>query len=1204
MFIIQKITQAFQITITFIILILSSTVNAQTEDVYQIDFQGDLIDMTINIDNFQWNQFPQSSILNNRYTGWMHFSQTPTLAIQEDLRAAGIELNSYLPHHTYAFTALNGIPITLLKQKGIISIIPYSNAMKMSFDLKNETIGDWAIQGDKTLINVEHFDLINRDSFMQHLKNDNIEIVEAYTTGNLAVVAVENTRLPELASFNYIRYLEVIPPPSVKEDTDGRGLHRASNLDTQRVGGRNYTGEGIGVLVRDDGIVGPHIDFEGRIDNTLANGSGQTHGDGVAGILAGAGNLNPENRGMAAGSNVFVSNYASSFLDGATTTFIGNGSVQITNSSYGNGCNGGYTTIANRVDAQTNTTPSLLHVFSAGNSNGADCGYGAGGQWGNITGGHKQGKNVIATANVFDDGTIASSSSKGPATDGRIKPDITAHGQGHISTDENNGYRAFGGTSGASPGIAGVAAQLYEAYVSLGGTFSTLPESALIKAIMLNTANDAGNVGPDFQFGWGIVNGLRAVKTLEDGRFFNQTISQGNNQNTAITIPANTSQLKIMLYWSDPAATPGATTALVNDLDLTVTDPTGTISNPWILNSTPNVSALSQPATTGVDRLNNMEQVLINNPTAGNYTINVTGFNVPMGAQKYYIVYDVIEEPLTITYPDGGESLTPGSTEYIQWDAVNTSGNFTLEYSTDNGTSWNNITTTSSNASLYEWTIPNDISGSCLVRITDGNGANDQSDVEFSIANRVSGISITQVCPTYINVTWNQVLGASSYDIYTLGQKFMELNGSSNTLSYSIPITNINDVQWIAVSANGGNGWKSLRSNAIEYDGGGLLNCDLNNDLTISSILNSPLDFVTICSPGPITVSASVENLGLQDQSNFTISYQVNNNAVVQETYNNTLVAGGSIIYNFNTPLNIITNGPETLRVWTTITGDEQLINNEKELDYFAATTSNPLDISENFEVNGFLPQSWSLDNPDGATTWVERLDVIGSNGNLTTAAYLEGATYVSRGQVDSFTTNYYDLNLNGNAVLTFDLAKAQWSASFNDELRIEISTDCGNSFTEIYFKDGLTLATVPYTTGTWSPSSASDWRQESIDLGSYIGNDILLRFINVNDYSNSTFIDNIALNSTLSNRDNVLSNAVRLFPNPATNIAYLTIDQELQQDVDIQIMNNLGQIIQSISKVDAGENISIDIAGYSTGLYFVNLKSGSLQTTKKLIIK
>ena len=87
--------------------------------------------------------------------------------------------------------------------------------------------------------------------------------------------------------------------------------------------------------------------------------------------------------------------------------------------------------------------------------------------WGNVTGGHKQGKNVIATANLTETGGLASSSSRGPAEDGRIKPDIGAKGTDVYSPVSPYTYDSYTGTSMACPGISGVMAQLYHAFKDL-----------------------------------------------------------------------------------------------------------------------------------------------------------------------------------------------------------------------------------------------------------------------------------------------------------------------------------------------------------------------------------------------------------------------------------------------------------------------------------------------------------------------------------------------------------------------------------------------------------------------------------------------------------------------------------------------------------------------------------------------------------------
>ncbi|MGJ8661857.1 MAG: S8 family serine peptidase, partial [Bacteroidota bacterium] len=759
---------------------------------------------------------------------WMQFYSTPNQNVQNDIKLKGVILLGYISNSTYLTFIPKHITNQDLSTFGVRGIMPPSNSMKMTSSLSNGDVDNWAIQGNKTLLNVLAYENINIETVISNLQSKSITIKESPKGSNLLTIAINNSDLQTVASLPYIQWVEQISQPGEKEDTRGRSLHRSSNLDTQTGAGRNYTGDGIGVLVRDDGIVGPHIDFQGRIDNSGANTTGQTHGDGVAGIMAGAGNLDPSMRGMAAGSDVYVSNYTSNFLDGVTTSLINAGTVQITNSSYSDGCNGGYTTGTQTVDQQTKTIPTLLHVFSAGNNGTSNCNYGAGGGWGNITGGHKQGKNVIATANVYFDGSLVNSSSRGPAYDGRIKPDIAANGQNQNSTDENNTYMSFGGTSGAAPGIAGISAQLYEAYGDANA--GALPQSALIKAALLNTANDYGNVGPDYKYGWGIVNGLRAAKLIEDNRYLSSTIANGATNNHSITVPSGTKQVRFMVYWSDPAATPGVTTCLVNDLDLTVTTTSSATLLPWILDPTPTAAALNTPATNGADHLNNMEQVLINSPAAGTYTININGFNVPMGPQEYFIVYEIIEEKVTVTYPNMGESFVPGETESIHWDAINTTGSFVLEYSTNNGTSWNNIATVSGATTNYEWTVPNTVTGSAKIRVSNGTNI-DISDDVFSIAPLVLNQQITQVCPDSAKFTWNAVANAQSYDLYLLGVKYMEVAGTSNTVNITIPIANPFNPMWFAVVAkNNTLGWKSRRTIATFY-AGGLLNCSLSNDV-------------------------------------------------------------------------------------------------------------------------------------------------------------------------------------------------------------------------------------------------------------------------------------------------------------------------------------------------------------------------------------
>ena len=92
----------------------------------------------------------------------------------------------------------------------------------------------------------------------------------------------------------------------------------------------------------------------------------------------------------------------------------------------------------------------------------------------------------------------------------------------------------------------------------------------MIKASLLNSADDFGNVGPDFQYGWGRVNALRALQMIENVQYLSGTISQGQSQTVQVPVPAGVKEVRIMTYWLDYEWSPIAATALVKDPDMTV----------------------------------------------------------------------------------------------------------------------------------------------------------------------------------------------------------------------------------------------------------------------------------------------------------------------------------------------------------------------------------------------------------------------------------------------------------------------------------------------------------------------------------------------------------------------------------------------------------------------------------------------------------
>jgi len=755
-------------------------------------------------------------IVDNHYYRLLQFYAIPSSTLLQEIKNEGIELLEYIPNKTYVASLPLDFDLNKLEELNVRSIQNLAQDWKISTDLNLDVFPEWAIQGDQVEVMVKYHNNLRHEDILSFCSADDIQVIKHNGYNNFLLASISQDAVQEIASLPYVAFVELRPAPDVKDDTGGRSLHRSNAIDTNFPTGRSYTGDGVAVLCRDDGNIGPHLDFHGRIFQSSTNGLGGSHGDGVSGIMSGSGNLDPRHRGMAAGSDLHVINYEPTFLDNTLNLFF-NEDVIVTNSSYSNGCNTGYSGITQTVDQQIWQNPTLMHVFSAGNSNNNDCGYGAGNQWGNITGGHKQGKNVIATANLTVTSGLVNSSSRGPAHDGRIKPDIAAHGQNQISTDPFFEYSPFGGTSAAAPGIAGITAQLHEAYREANN--GEVANSGLLKAIMLNTANDLGNDGPDFRFGWGHVNAYRAALSIENETYLADTLEMGVNNTHTFDIPENVAEVRIMTYWRDQAGSNFTTKALVNDLNTSVMTPNGDVRLPWVLDPTPDPNTLNLPATTGIDDLNNMEQVSIVNPEAGVYTLNVEGFEMPFGAHGYFVVWEYRMNDVTVIYPIGGERLVPGETEIIHWDAEGNTGSFAVEYSIDNGTTWETIANANAAVRLVNWGIPTDITPDALVRVS-RDSTEDVSDVSFNIAPTPSGVHFPDPPPPgALRVEWTGVPGAVSYDFYLLGEKYMEVVGTSDTTFYDIDNPDPTELYWVAVSANFANGTKSRRTVAVA--GGG-----------------------------------------------------------------------------------------------------------------------------------------------------------------------------------------------------------------------------------------------------------------------------------------------------------------------------------------------------------------------------------------------
>ena len=518
-----------------------------------------------------------------------------------------------------------------------------------------------------------------------------------------------------------------------------------------------WNGENTTVSIQENLFDTSDIDIAGRyLRTSLSPATYSTHATNMATMIAGAGNSWYLGRGAAPGSLVSSSDFANLLPDADSAYRQYHISVQ--NHSYGVGIENFYGADAAAFDISSINNPALLHVFSSGNVGlSADTAgtYAGLPGFANLTGSFKMAKNIITVGATDSFGVVAPLSSKGPAYDGRIKPDLVAFG--------------IDGSSGAAALVSGVALILQQAYKDTNGS---LPANELVKAILVNSADDVGNKEVDYATGFGALNALNAARTLRDHRYINDSIAKDEVKTYSLSIPPHIQKVKLTLAWNDQPAFPNAAKALINDLDLElVNTSSGALWKPWVLNPSPNLDSLQQTARRGRDSLNNIEQITIDDPSPGNYIIRVKGYQVTTLQQAFYIAYQLdTANVFEWQFPVATDYLFPSSLNTLRWKSSypETSGN--LEYSIDSGTSWQRIDSISLTTGYYNWHTPS-ITGIILFRMNIGNSYF-ISDT-LTIADRTP-IDVGFNCADSFLYHWNKLPAIDTYRVYHLGSRYLE----------------------------------------------------------------------------------------------------------------------------------------------------------------------------------------------------------------------------------------------------------------------------------------------------------------------------------------------------------------------------------------------------------------------------------------------
>jgi hypothetical protein len=593
----------------------------------------------------------------------------------------------------------------------------------------------------------------NTISFLKEY-HSKIKIISSYDPSGTIVCRLSSKTLQGLIKDPNLIFADLHRKPNPELTTGAFDL-TANKINFVHHLYRSINGFSVIASVKEGKLDFSDIDFKGRIvDTKVASATTSTHASIMATMMAGGGNTSPFAKGAAWGANIASSDFESLLPD--ADSVYRNYNVSVQNHSYGTGIENYYGADALAYDQSVINNPSLVHVFSAGNSGSATPTAGTyAGVTGiaNITGSFKMAKNIITVGAIDSFLNRVFYSSSGPAYDGRIKPELMAFG--------------FDGSSGAAALVSGTVAMFQQAYKQKNN--QNLPSASLIKSILINSANDIGIAGPDYETGYGNLNAAEAMNTLNENRFFEDVIVKDQKKFFLINIPPGIAKAKITLVWTDTVAQANAAKALVNDLDLVVSNKTGEKWLPWVLNPAPHLNTLLAAAERKRDTLNNVEQVTIENPSEGEYEIEISATSIQNMHQVFSIAFQFEQDDtFQWTYPTASDPIQTGKRIFLRWNS-NIKEHAAISYSI-NGSNWQLIEPSYIVSKQFlQWITPVD-EGTIVFKFTSGSIENFSDTI---VITKPLDLHVGFNCPDSFLLHWNS-LPVDEYVLYQLGEKFLQ----------------------------------------------------------------------------------------------------------------------------------------------------------------------------------------------------------------------------------------------------------------------------------------------------------------------------------------------------------------------------------------------------------------------------------------------
>jgi len=381
----------------------------------------------------------------------------------------------------------------------------------------------------------------------------------------------------------------------------------------------------------------------------------------------------------------------------------------------------------------------------------------------------------------------------------------------------------------------------------------------------------------------------------------------------------------------------------------------------------------------------------------------------------------------------------------------------------------------------------------------------------------------------------------------------------------------------------------------------------LSGDVTLDASITAITVPALSCSL-PIALTCTLKNVKATVLTSATINCQIDNGAITTQAWTGSLAAGATAAVTLP-DITSLTGGSHRVNIWVSYPNgiSEYYPNNNaknKAFTYSGSVATVPL--TEDFQGTTFPSPDWFIVNPDDGQTW-QKLEGYGGFGQSNSCTFINLYNYTTVNQLDYLHIPAVDLSAISAAALTFNHAYCSYAGEA-DGLKVEVSVNCGATWTVIYNKSGVALATGPNSTGNWAPS-ATQWAWDNVDLTQFAGEtSVFIRFTSVNKYGNNLFLDDINVTTAVGIDNPVLQeNAIAVYPNPFSTTT--TVDLNLNQTsaVDVKLVNMIGQTVYSenYGLLGAGKNsITLDAQNLPAGMYYLHLNVDGRDYTRKVAVE